>query len=85
MPKVPKGIKVARGKEAKIKHTPRQLMYAGVPKKIVGNCLLALEQIKAGKKVFLGVDKFGKRYVGEMVLNAETGKYVPAIIIAEKK
>ena len=60
-------------------------MQQGVPKGIINNYGLARTQIMSGKRVFLGIDKSRRKYFGEMVLNAETGKYVPAIIIAEKK
>ncbi|MBS3057014.1 MAG: hypothetical protein J4415_00100 [Candidatus Diapherotrites archaeon] len=56
-----------------------------MPKGIINNYGLARTQIMSGKRVFLGIDKSRRKYFGEMVLNAETGKYVPAIIIAEKK
>lgn len=85
MPKLPKKIKVVMGKEARKKYGRNGLLQQGVPKKVIQAYSIAREQIMAGKKVVLGTDKSGRQYIGEMVFNAETRNFVPAIVIVENR
>ncbi len=85
MLELPKKFKVARGKEARKKYRAKGLFQQGVPKEAILAYDIAREQIMSGKRVVLGIDKSGRQYVGELVFNAETGKFVPAIVIAERK